>query len=127
MEKERKDLVSFIQGLNNKYVDKGIYIEPYVCEETSSELRAEGSQKIHDDYIKNCADATFFMFFRKAGQYTLGELDLACKVIKSSPKRKPSIFVFFKTIDSEIVDTEEIKAAVDKIAGEYAHYYKKIF
>lgn len=60
---ERKSLVSFISHLNNKYVDKGIYIEPYICEETSSRMTSNGSQTTHDQYIENEADATIFMFF----------------------------------------------------------------
>lgn len=121
---ERRDLVSFIAELNNKYIDKDIYIEPYICEEKSNEMRPDGSQKVHDDYIKNDADATIFMFYQKAGQYTLRELDIARKELKNSDK-KMHVLIFFKTINNDIVETEEIKMAVDKIAGEYAHYYKK--
>lgn len=121
---ERRDLVSFITELNNKYIDRGIYIEPYICEEKSNEMRPEGSQKVHDDYIENDADAMIFMFFKKAGKYTLRELQIA-KDTLTSKEKKPHIFIYFKTINNEVVDSIEIKAAIDKIAGEYAHYYKK--
>ena len=121
---ERRDLVSFIAELNNKYVDRGIYIEPYICEEKSNEMRPEGSQKAHDDYIENDANALIFMFFRKAGKYTLRELQLA-KDTLTSKNKKSNIFIYFKTVNNEVADTSEIKAAIDKIAGEYAHYYKK--
>lgn len=122
---ERRDIVSFIAELNNQYIDKGIYIEPYICEEKSNEMRPDGSQKVHNDYIKNNADATIFMFYQNAGKYTLSELDIARKLIKEDVNKKLHILVFFKTKDGEVEQTTEIKAAVDKIAKEYAHYYKK--
>lgn len=121
---ERRDLVSFIAELNNKYIDRGIYIEPYICEEKSNEMRPEGSQKAHDEYIENDADAMIFMFFKKAGKYTLRELQIAKDTLTSKTK-KSHVFIYFKTINNEVADTSEIKSAIDKIAGEYAHYYKK--
>lgn len=121
---ERRDLVSFIAELNNKYIDRGIYIEPYICEEKSNEMRPEGSQKVHDEYIENDADVSIFMFFRKAGKYTLRELQIAKNTLTSKAK-KSHVFIYFKTINNEVADTSEIKVAIDKIAGEYAHYYKK--
>lgn len=121
---ERRDLVSFIAELNNKYIDRGIYIEPYICEEKSNEMRPEGSQKVHDEYIENDADVSIFMFFRKAGKYTLRELQIAKDTLTSKAK-KSHVFIYFKTINNEVADTSEIKVAIDKIAGEYAHYYKK--
>ena len=121
---ERRDIVSFIAELNNKYIDRGIYIEPYICEEKSNEMRPEGSQKVHDEYIENDADAMIFMFFKKAGKYTLRELQIA-KDTLTSKKKKSHVFIYFKTINNEVADTVDIKLAIDKIAGEYAHYYKK--
>ena len=44
-------------------------------------------------------------------------------VVSSIACRYVNNFIFLKTIHSEIVETEEIKVAVDKIAGEYAHYF----
>ncbi len=121
---ERRDLVSFIAELNNKYIDRGIYIEPYICEEKSNEMRPEGSQKIHDKYIEDDADAMVFMFFKKAGKYTLRELQIAKDTLASKDK-KSHVFIYFKTENNAVADTTEIKEAIDKIAGEYAHYYKR--
>lgn len=121
---ERRDLVSFIAELNNHYIDKGIYLEPYICEEKSNEMRPEGLQKVHNDYIEHDADATVFMFNQKAGKYTLKELEIARASLKDN-SRKLRIFIYFKATDNEIANTEEIKQAVDLIAGEYAHYYRK--
>lgn len=120
---ERKSLVSFISHLNNKYVDKGIYIEPYICEETSSQMTLNGSQTTHDQYIENEADATIFMFFKKAGQYTLHELELAYNCLKDN--LKPDIFIYFKASASLTETDTEIEKAIDIVANNYGHYYKK--
>ncbi len=120
---ERKSLVSFISHLNNKYVDKGIYIEPYICEETSSRMTSNGSQTTHDQYIEREADATIFMFFKKAGQYTLHELELAYNCLIDNSK--PDIFIYFKTSDSLVETNTEIEKAIDIVANNYGHYYKK--
>ena len=123
LHEERLEIESFINGLNNKYIDQGIYIYAYACEETSGAMVKDGSQSVHDKYITENADATFFMFFHKAGEFTLHELELARNTFLSN-QNKPNVFVFFKTIGIETVDNDEIKATVDKIANEYAHYYK---
>ena len=93
---ERRDLVSFIAELNNKYVDRGIYIEPYICEEKSNEMRTEGSQAAHDTYIENDADAMIFMFFKKAGKYTLRELQIARDTLMR--KMKKTIHSMFQLV-----------------------------
>ena len=122
---ERRELVCFIQGLNNRYVDKGIYIEPFVCEELSGEQRKRGTQSHIDAYIENDADATFFMFFEKAGRYTQGELELARRVFLGSEGERPKVYVFFKTVGEEHSVSGEARAVAEKVSREYLHYYKK--
>ena len=122
LSQERKDLVVFLSALNNKYIDRGIYIEPYVCEETSGMMLTGGSQSAHNAYIENEADACIFMFFKKAGEFTAEELELAKKELDST--RRPDVFVFFKVVDNAPVENEEIQKMVNKVANEYRHYYK---
>lgn len=123
LHEERLEIVSYIQGLNNKLIDEGIFVRIYLCEETSNSMAKNGSQSIHDEFIADKADATFFMFFSKAGEYTLHELELARNTFLKN-EDKPDVYVFFKTIGENKVDNDEIKATVDKIEKEYSHYYK---
>ena len=122
LEVERFKLMSFIQGLNNKYHDQGIFIEGYICEETPNNMRPDGSQQMHNDYINNEADATIFMFFHKAGEFTLEELRLAREAFLQ--KDKPNVFIFFKAVDKAPDVTEEIQKAVSTVFNDYGHYYK---
>ena len=119
---ERNELARFIQGLNNKYIERDIFFEGYFCEESSSAMQADGSQKKHNDYIENDADAAIFMFFTKAGKFTLEELDLARKTFLEG--KRPNVFVFFKAVDSTTSATDEIKKCVSKVADDYGHYFK---
>ena len=122
LSQERKDLVVFLSALNNKYIDRGIYIEPYVCEETSGMMLTGGSQSAHNAYIENEADACIFMFYKKAGEFTAEELEIAKKELDST--KRPDVFVFFKVVDNTPVENEEIQKMVNKVANEYRHYYK---
>ena len=122
-ELERERLGTFINGLNRTLVDKGIFIDLHDCETVSQQLRAEGSQKTHDDYIAQQADAAFFLFFRKAGEFTLHELQLARETFLA--KGKPAIFIYFKVVGKEPEQTEGVKKAVDIIANTYGHYFGK--
>ena len=57
-------------------------------------MREGGSQAMHNSYINGAADATIFMFFHKAGEFTMKELELARQAFFE--KGKPNVFVFFK-------------------------------
>lgn len=122
-ELEREKLGSFINGLNRQLIDRGIYVDFYDCETVSNKMTAEGSQRQHDDYIEKEADATFFMFFKKAGEFTLHELEIAHKTLLA--QKRPDIFTYFKVVGDDIEETEQIKKAVDVIANSYGHYFSK--
>ncbi len=122
LELERAKLMSFIQGLNNKYHGRGIFIEGYACEETPSAMRIGGSQLMHNDYIRGDADVTVFMFFHKAGEFTLEELKLAREAFLAGGK--PNVYVFFKAVDKAPDLNEDIQKAVRLVFEDYGHYYK---
>ena len=119
---ERMELAAFIQGLNNKYHNRGIFIECYICEETPSSMRAAGSQAAHNDYISGNADATVFMFYHKAGEFTMEELKLARKAFLENGK--PNVYVFFKAVNGEPDVNDSIKNAVSLVFNDFGHYYK---
>ena len=112
LEQERIKLISFIQGLNNKYHNRDIFIEGYL----------NGAQLQQSDYIKSKADVTIFMFYHCVGEYTLQELRLAHAAFVE--KGKPNVYVFFKSVDAgEPAPDEDIKQCIKVIFDEYGHYY----
>ena len=120
---ERDKLGAFVNGFNREYIDKGYFIDYPDCKYMLQKMNPEGSQQFYDDYIRNEADCAFFLFFRKAGQYTLHELKLARDTFMMSGR--PDIFIYFKVIGDDIEQTDEIKKAVDIISDEYNHYFCK--
>lgn len=122
LKNERNELVRFISGLCNKYIDSGIYFEPYVCEESSSGMVVGGSQSVHDQYIENQADVALFIFYTKAGKYTCHELELARTTLIR--EERPDVFIYFKAVNSHVAQTEEIKACVERVTNEYGHFYR---
>ena len=122
LELERAKLMSFIQGLNNRYHSRGVFIEGYICEETSGAMHTGGSQAPHNDYIRSGADAAVFMFFHKAGQFTLEEMKLAREAFQAMGR--PNVYVFFKAVDKAPDVNEEIQRAVRLVFEDYGHYYK---
>ena len=122
LELERMKLMSFIQGMNNKYHERGIFIDGYICEETPNDMRAGGSQAMHNDYISGNADATIFMFFHKAGEFTMKELELARQAFLE--KGKPNVYVFFKAVNNAPDVNDEVQKAVSLVFNDYGHYYK---
>ena len=122
LELERMKLMTFIQGLNNKYHERGIFIEGYICDETPNNMRVGGSQVMHNDYISGNADATIFMFFHKAGEFTMKELELARQAFLE--KGKPNVFIFFKAVDGAPDINDDIQKAVSLVFNDYGHYYK---
>ena len=121
LELERYKLMSFVQALNNKYQEKGIFFRSYICEETSSVMMEKGSQYIHDEFIRD-SDITIFMFYHKAGEFTMHELELARSAFLK--QGKPNVYVFFKLIDKQIDSSEEIRRCVDIVFNGFGHYYK---
>ncbi len=122
LELERAKLMSFIQGLNNKYHERGVFIEGYICEETPNDMHIGGSQARHNDYIRCDADMTIFMFFHKAGEFTLQELQLAREAFLRNGR--PNVYVFFKAVDKTPDTSEEIQRAIRLVFEDYGHYYK---
>ncbi|MBR4457737.1 MAG: tetratricopeptide repeat protein [Clostridia bacterium] len=122
LELERFKLMSFIQGLNNKYHERGVFIEGYICEETPNTMRLGGSQEQHNDYISNESDLTVFMFFHKAGEFTLKELQLAREAFLR--QGRPNVCVFFKAVNKAPDLNEDIQRAVRLVFEDYGHYYK---
>ena len=122
LEEERYKLMSFIQSLNNKYHTRDVFIEGYICEETSMAMRLGGSQAQHNDYVKSQADVTVFMFYHKAGEYTMEELRLAREAFVKAGK--PNVYIFFKAVGNQPALDEDIKKCIRVVFEEYGHYYK---
>ncbi len=117
---EREKLGFFISGINNKFIERGIYCKMEFCE--NEEQAMSGSARKQDDYnalIKD-ADAVFVLFFKKAGSYTLEELEFAHKCFVENGK--PRVYTYFKNFD-EAALTDEARVAYDIIVNKHQHFF----
>ncbi len=117
---ERNELARFVCGINNKFVERGIYCKLMLCENEDQAMPQ--SERKQDEYNALIADSdvVFVLFFEKAGKYTVEELELArnCYIKNGHPK----VYTYFKDFD-EAKMSEDVRAVYEKIVNEYRHYF----
>lgn len=119
---ERQELENFIHKLSNDFIDKyEIMIIPFTCETADNAMARTRKQ---DEYNKQIAESEmcFFLFFTRAGEYTIEELNYAFNTFKSSEQGKPKVYVYFKIVSDTKADAsiEKLKQILDK---NYGHFY----
>ncbi len=87
-ETERKELLDFVRKkLGDKMREKkNISLEVIKCENLDNKIVVSGMQKMYDDEIRK-SDIVLFLFGKNAGEFTLGELDVAAEHFKSSKEK----------------------------------------
>ena len=120
---ERQELENFIHNLSNDFINKyEIMIIPFTCEAADNAMARTRKQ---DEYNKQIAESEmcFFLFFTRAGEYTIEELNYAFNTFKSSEQGKPKVYVYFKIVrDNAGTDDsiENLKQILDK---NYGHFF----
>ena len=89
---DRLEIGNFINDLNNVYHDEGLFIRLFKCESETMDhtYSLGGSQHKLDEIIQNHSDICFVIFFKKAGKYTVKELNIAKETFEKN-KKKPKI------------------------------------
>ena len=123
---ERNDLDSFLRRLGSKlcerYVEKGIYIniEPIRCEDVDPAISGGRMQSAIDTLLGEC-EVCVFLFFTRAGEYTIEEFDSALKAFRASKNGRPKIYTFFKraggTVEQSVTDF------MNRLDKDLQHYY----
>ncbi len=118
---DRNELARFVQGLNNRFVNRGIFIElePYIFGELEEYI---GRKEEFAEYIKE-ADFVFFLFFTKLEEYTRQEFEIALEAFKESDN--PKIFTYFREVTDEIELSQELNELMDRISNKLQHYYNR--
>ena len=120
LQKDRTQIGDFIGELNNAYNDKGIYFLLKKCEYYSNSIVMGGSQEALNDEIRD-SELVFFIFFKKVGDYTKTEFEVALDAFKSNDK--PQILTFFRYVKSIDDATDDVKAFMRMLGEELKHYY----
>lgn len=110
----------FIRSLNDLYLDRGVYFSLVKCEDCDEAIAADGKQSEYDREIAE-SDLVFFLFFRKAGEYTRHEFDVALDAFRA--KGKPKIVTYFKYVETPEEATGEVAAFMQYLDVELRHFY----
>ncbi|MGN1104259.1 MAG: tetratricopeptide repeat protein [Candidatus Coproplasma sp.] len=120
-EGERKDLEIFIRRISDDFEDTyDIKLQPQLCEGEDTAMTEKRKQEVFNDLVRG-SDMCFFIFYTKAGQFTVEELEKAYEKFKEN--KRPKVYVYFKKVTCGVVVDGSIKELKDKLGGEYKQYY----
>ena len=110
----------FFRQLNEIYIDKGIHFSLIKCEDYDNAIAADGKQSEYDEEIRDSA-LSFFLFFKKLGDYTKHEFEVALESFRQ--KNSPKIVTFFKYIPDGEKAEDDIIEFMQMLDSQLNHYY----
>ena len=117
---DRLHVGAFFNQLNNIYRKRDIGFELIMCEDYDNSIALGGKQKEYDREIRE-SELVFFLFFRKVGDYTKHEFEVAMEAFKD--RKKPKIITYFKDVTSVDEAAQEVQAFMQLLDREIGHYY----
>ena len=114
----------FITQLNNIYRRQNVFIYLHKCEDESEDhaIIKGGTQKCLNDIIRE-SDLCFVLFWHKAGEITVQELQVALSAFEN--KSNPKIVVYFKNLAEGESLTDDVRRVMKKIDQEFLHYHRE--
>ena len=105
LSEERKEIALLLYRENKSLVDKGIFLDLVIWEELLHSFRGQRIQNYFNEEMLKC-DIVIALFFKKVGQFSKEEFDLAYQNLRKG--RKPSyLFVYFKQGGIPIDESDE--------------------
>jgi len=117
---DRLQVGDFFRQLNEIYLDRGIHFSLIKCEDYNNSIAADGKQQEYDAEIRE-SELVFFLFFRKVGDYTRHEFEVALEAFKN--RKKPRIITYFKYISGIEDAVQEVRDFMQLLDREIKHYY----
>ena len=125
LKEEREQIGLFIAQENKALVKQDIFLELIVWEELLHSFRGERIQEYFNKEMLKC-NIVIALFYKKVGQFTKEEFDLAYKELKEG--RNPQhMFVFFKEgstkdINKDYIKIIELKEDIEKAEQMYNNF-----
>lgn len=93
LQMDRREIGDFIRSLNDRYLDRELYFRLFICENEDIAMADGRKQEQYNQFI---LDSQLFviLIFKKAGEYTIEEFNVAYKQFKESGA--PVILTFFR-------------------------------
>jgi len=102
LKEERKELDLFFNEENKKLIkQQNIFLELLLWEQLNHSLTKDRIQDSFNQEMYSC-DIFIFLFYKKIGEYTREEFNVAYQIIKQSYSKQKYLFVFFKSADIPI-------------------------
>lgn len=112
---ERIDLGDFIRTITDQTIEQELYLKFSVCEDMSNSVSKNRKQEEYNQEIRKC-DFFYVIFGKKAGEYTIEELDVAVQHFKKNGK--PYIFVYFQKPINNMLVADKDKPILERIRAE---------
>ncbi len=128
LKKEREQVELLVARENRKLNRRNLFIEVVLWEELSHSFRGERVQDYFSEKMLEC-EVVLFLFYTKAGQYTLEEFKKAYAAFKDN--KKPNyLYVYFKDtpinpsqiVDKDIRKLRELKNEIEDAEQIYTHF-----
>ena len=120
LREDRLQVGDFFGQLNEIYLDSGVHFSLIKCENYDNSIALGGKQQQYDREIRE-SELVFFLFFRKVGDYTKHEFEVAMEAFKD--RKKPKIITYFKDVTSVDEAAQEVQAFMQLLDREIGHYY----
>jgi len=117
---DRNQIREFFEKINKTYSEQGLFFDLKLCEDYDAAVFIGGKQLQFDRDIED-SELVFFLFFRKVGEMTKHEFDVAYKALEAHGK--PRIIIYVKYVESKEDINEDVRAFMDILYSEVGHYY----
>ena len=125
LKEERQQIELFISKENRKLCQQNIFLDLIIWEDLKHSFQGQRDQDYFNQKMLEC-DIVICLFFKKVGNFTKEEFEVAYQKLKAGGKPH-YLYVFFKSGNVAIEDIDkailEIKALKDEIAG-FEQIYK---
>lgn len=120
LREDRLQVGDFFRQLNELYLDSGVHFSLIKCEDYDSSIVDGGKQQEFDREIRE-SELVFFLFFKKVGDYTRHELEVALEAFQN--QTKPRVIIYFKYVNNIEEVEHEVHDFMQFVDREMKHYY----
>ena len=117
----RKEIGDYVRKLNDIYLDRGVYINLYECEDENAAMVKGRKQEEYNEEIRQ-SDIFLVLFYNKAGKYTKEEFYEAYKQFQKTGA--PAILTFFKQGEGYAPE-QSVLEFMDELDKQLGHYFKR--
>lgn len=100
LHRERMEIGNFIRVLNDRLMDSGadVYLKLGMCEYISDTVADVRKQDVYNSGIRE-SDLCIFLFWHRAGEYTLEELNAARTAFRDNGR--PDVMIYIKDVKDD--------------------------